>query len=67
MGQRRADEEIFVENRTVLNLIFEVHQNGVLNELRLQETFLIDWTVEESLVAQIPEEVHGVVLCEEIL
>lgn len=65
--QGRADEEILVENRTVLNLIFEVHQNGVLNELRLKETFLINWTVEEALVAQVPEEVHGVVLSEEIL
>ena len=51
----------------MLNLIFKVHQDGVLDELSLQETFLVDWAVKEALVAEIPEKVHRVILREEIL
>jgi len=56
-----------MENRTVLHLVFKIHQNGVLNELCLQETFLVNRAVEEALIAQVPEEVHRVVFSEEIL
>ena len=55
-----------MENRTVLNLVFEIHQNSVLNELCLQETFLVNRAVEEALIAQVPEEVHRVVFSEEV-
>ena len=51
----------------MLNLIFVVHQDGILHELSLQETFLVDWAVEKALVAEVPEKVHSVVLREEIL
>ena len=58
VGQRGADEVVLMENGTVLDLVFEVHEDCVLDELSLEETLLIDWTVEESLVAQVPEEIR---------
>ena len=67
MGQRGANEEVLVENRTVLHLVFEVHQDGILDELGLEETFLVNGAVEEALVAEVPEEIHCVILGEEIL
>ena len=67
MRQRRADEVIFVENCGMLDLIFEIHQDCILDELRLQETLLIDWTVKDALKAQIPKEVVDVVFREEVL
>jgi len=66
VGQRGANEEVLVENRAVLHLVFEVHQDGILDELCLKETFLVDRAVEEALVAEVPEEIHCVILGEEV-
>ena len=51
----------------MLDLIIEIHENSILHELGLQKTLLVDWTVEDALEAQIPEEVLDVVLSEEVL
>jgi hypothetical protein len=56
-----------VGDRAVLHLVFEVHQDGILDKLGLKETFLVDWAVEEALVAEVPEEIHCVILGEEVL
>ena len=56
-----------MENCAMLDLIIEVHENGVLDELSLQKAFLIDWTVEDALEGQVPEEVLDVVFGKEIL
>ena len=51
----------------MLDLILEIHQYRILDKLRLQETLLVDGTVEEALIAEVPEEIHGVVLDEKVL
>ena len=51
----------------MLYLVFEVHQDCILYELRLQKALFVDWAVEEALVAEVPEEVGGEVLDEEVL
>ena len=56
-----------MEDGTMLNLIFKIHQNGVLDELSLEEAFLVDGAIEEPLVAQVPKEVHRVILREKVL
>ena len=56
-----------MENCTVLDLVFKVHQDGILDKLGLQEALFINWTVKEALVAEIPEKVHGIVFGEEVL
>ena len=50
----------------MLNLILKIHQDGVLDKLCLQEALLIDRAVKESLITEIPEEVHSIVLDEEV-
>ena len=67
MGQCRADEVVLMEDGTVLNLILEVHQDCILDELGLQETLLIDWTIKDALVAHRPEKAACEVLDEEVL
>ena len=57
MGQRRADEVVLMENGTVFDLVFEVHEDCVLDKLGLEETLLVNWTIKESLIAQVPEEI----------
>ena len=66
MGQGGANEVILVEYCAMLNLILKIHQDGVLDKLSLQEALLIDRAVKESLITEIPEEVHGIVLDEEV-
>ena len=66
MGQRGADEKVLVEDSTVLDLVFKVHQYRILDELGLKKTLFVDGTVEKALVAEIPEEVHGVVAHEKV-
>ena len=56
-----------MENCAVLHLILEVHQNGILDELSLEETFLVDGAVEKALITEVPEEICCVVFSEEIL
>ena len=51
----------------MLDLIIKVHENRILDELSLQKAFLIDWTVEDALKGQVPEEVLDVVFGEEVL
>ena len=51
----------------MLDLIIEIHEDSVLYELRLQEALLVNWTVEDALEAQIPEEVLNVVFGKEVL
>ena len=67
MGQARADKVVLVEDGNVFNLVFEVQQDGILDKLSLQERLLVNWTVKEALVAQIPKEIGRVVLQEEVL
>lgn len=55
-----------MEDGAVLDLVLEIHQNRILHELRLQKALLVNRTVEEALVTQVPEEVHGVVFGEEV-
>jgi hypothetical protein len=55
-----------MKDGAVFNLILKIHQDCVLHELSLKETLLVYWTIEEPLVAKIPEKVHGVVLDEEV-
>ena len=50
----------------MFHLIFEIHQDCILHKLRLKKAFLVNWTVKEALVAQIPKEVHRVVFSEEV-
>ena len=51
----------------MLDLVLEIHQYRILDKLRLQETLLVDGTIEEALIAEVPEEIHGVVLDEKVL
>ena len=51
----------------MLYLVFEVHQDCILHKLCLQKALLVDWAVEEALVAEVPEEVGSEVLDEEVL
>ena len=67
MWERRAYKVVFVENCAMLDLIIEIHEDSVLYELRLQEALLVNWTVEDALEAQIPEEVLNVVFGKEVL
>ena len=55
-----------MKDGTVLHLVLEVHQNRILHELGLQETFLVDRAVKEALIAEIPEEICRIVLEEEV-
>lgn len=56
-----------MENCTVLDLVFEVHQDGILDKLGLQEALFVNWAVKETLVAEVPEKVHRIVFGEEVL
>ena len=56
-----------MENCTVLDLVFKIHQDGILDKLGLQEALLVNWTVKETLVAEIPEKVHRIVFSKEVL
>ena len=67
MRQRGANEKVLMENCAMLDLILEIHQYRILHELCLQETLLVNGTVEEALIAEVPEEIHGVVFDEEVL
>ena len=40
-----------MENGGMLDLLVEIHQDSILYKLCLQETFLVDWTVEDALEA----------------
>lgn len=51
----------------MLHLILEVHQDGILDKLSLEETFLVDGAVEKALITEVPEEICCVVFSEEIL
>ena len=67
VGKGGANEVVLVEDGAVLDLVIEVHQDGVLHELGLQEALLVNGTVEYALERQAPEEVADVVLGEEVL
>ena len=56
-----------MEDGAVLDLVVEVHQDGVLDELGLEEALLVDGAVEDALEGEAPEEVGDVVLGEEVL
>ena len=67
MGQTGANEEILMKNCAMLDLVFKIHQNGILDKLGLQEALFVNWTIEETLITEIPEKVHGIVFGEEVL
>lgn len=47
--------------------VVKFSQKTILNEFCLKETSFIDWTVEKSIEAHIPEEIWTVLLGEEVL
>ena len=51
----------------MLYLVFKIHQNGILDKLGLQEALFVNWTIEETLITEIPEKVHGIVFGKEVL
>ena len=67
MGQRGTNEVVLMEDGAVLYLALEVHQDGILYELSLEETLLVNGTVEYALVTEGPEEATGEVTQEEVL
>lgn len=48
-------------------IVFEFHEYAVLEVLRLQIGLPVNRAVEESLEAQIPHDVLGILLAKEIL
>ena len=56
-----------MENCTVLHLVLKIHQDSILDKLGLQEALLVNRAVEESLIAEIPEEIHCIIFREEVL
>ena len=66
MRQTRANEVIFVEDSHMLYKIIKLSQQAILNKFSLQEGALINWTIEESLETDIPEEVSAVLFSEEV-
>ena len=67
MGQGRGNKVVFVEDSCVLNGVFKFEHKAVLDELCLQERFLVDGAVEEALEANIPKEVCHILFAEEVL
>ena len=56
-----------MEHRNMFDNVVKFRQKTILNELCLKETSFIDWTVEKSIEAHIPEEIWTVLLGEEVL
>ena len=56
-----------MKDSTVFNLILEIHQDGILDKLCLQEALLVNRTVKESLVTKIPEKVRCEIFHKEVL
>ena len=50
-----------------LSRLIKLHENAVLQVLRLQEGLTVNRTVEEAFEAQIPEEVLRILPLEEVL
>lgn len=67
MRQTRADKVVLVENSDMLDKVIKLSQQPVLHEFCLQEAAFVNGTVEESLEADIPEEIGAVFLSEEVL
>ena len=67
MWQTRANEEMVMEYGHVLQRLLKLHQQPILDKLRLQEGVPVDRAVEKSLETQIPEKVSLKLLCKEIL
>jgi hypothetical protein len=67
MWQTRTNKVVLVEYSDMLDEFIKLSQQPVLNELCLQEASFVNRTVEESLEADIPEEIGAVFLSEEIL
>ena len=66
VGQWRADKVILVEDSHMLHKIIKFSQETILHKLSLEEGSFINWTVEESLEANIPEEIVSVLLSKEV-
>ena len=43
-----------MENRDVLYFLLEFHKDAILQVFRLEESFLVEWAVEESWETKIP-------------
>jgi hypothetical protein len=56
-----------MEHRNMFDNVVKFRQKTILNEFCLKETSFIDWTVEKSIEAHIPEEIWTVLLGEEVL
>jgi hypothetical protein len=56
-----------MEHGYMFDYVVEFGQEAILNEFCLQETSFIDWAVEKSIEAYVPEEIRTVLLSEEIL
>ena len=67
MWQTRTDEVVFMEHCNMFDNVVKFSQKTILNEFCLKETPFIDWTVEKSIEAHIPEEIWTVLLGEEVL
>ncbi len=67
MWQTGTDEVVFVEHCYMFNYVVEFSQKSILDKFRLEETSFVDWAIEKSIKAHIPEEIRTVLLREEIL
>lgn len=56
-----------MEDCSMLYEIVKLCEQTVLNEFRLQEGTLVNWTIEKALEAYIPKEVAAVLLREKVL
>ena len=55
-----------MEHGYMFDYVVEFGQEAILNEFCLQETSFIDWAVEKSIEAYIPEEIRTILFREEI-
>ena len=55
-----------MEHGYMFDYVVEFSQETILNEFCLQETSFIDWAVEKSIEAYVPEEIRTVLFGEEI-
>jgi hypothetical protein len=64
--QSTRNEELIMEKRQMLNLIFKLHENTILQILCLQEGLSVNWAIEKALETQVPHQVLNVFFAEEI-
>jgi hypothetical protein len=56
-----------MEDSYVLNEIFEVGEQSILDKLSLQKAPFVNWAVKEALETHVPEKVGAIFFCEEVL